>query len=156
MKKFNLILLLTVLVNACNQKSNIMEPNKIDDFLTSQVNSNKTPSVQYLFFDSKKIIHQFNYGYADIKDYPNAKTYYLKAVKLAIELDMKKHQAELLSKLGKVHLTSKKLKDAFKCFEESLNIAQELKDKQQETDLFIKEIGFMKIDLMIIKIRKLI
>jgi len=40
----------------------------IDQFLTSQVNLHKTPSVQYVFFDASNIIHRFQYGWADIKN----------------------------------------------------------------------------------------
>ncbi len=39
----------------------------VDSVLTEQIEENKTPSVQYLFFDKDQIIHQFRDGFADIK-----------------------------------------------------------------------------------------
>ena len=39
----------------------------IDAILRKQIEENKTPSVQYLFFDQDKIIHEFRDGFADIK-----------------------------------------------------------------------------------------
>jgi D-alanyl-D-alanine carboxypeptidase len=40
---------------------------KVDTLLIRQIEENKTPSVQYLFFDKNKIIHEFRDGFADIK-----------------------------------------------------------------------------------------
>ena len=40
---------------------------KVDSVLMEQIEKNKTPSVQYLFFDKDKIIHEFRDGFADIK-----------------------------------------------------------------------------------------
>lgn len=42
--------------------------NTADDILRRQVRDNKTPSVQYLFFDKDSIIHSFRDGFADIKN----------------------------------------------------------------------------------------
>lgn len=39
----------------------------VDTVLNKQIEEGKTPSVQYLFFDKDKIIHEFRYGLADIK-----------------------------------------------------------------------------------------
>jgi D-alanyl-D-alanine carboxypeptidase len=39
-----------------------------DSVLIQQIEENKTPSVQYLFFDKDSIIHQFRDGLADIKE----------------------------------------------------------------------------------------
>ena len=39
---------------------------KTDKILTEQVESNKTPSVQYLYFDADSIIKSFQMGLADI------------------------------------------------------------------------------------------
>ena len=42
--------------------------NRVDDFLTNQVNENKTPSVQYIIFNEDTVIHKFQSGLADIKN----------------------------------------------------------------------------------------
>jgi hypothetical protein len=39
----------------------------VDTVLNKQIEEGKTPSVQYLFFDKDKIIHEFRHGLADIK-----------------------------------------------------------------------------------------
>jgi D-alanyl-D-alanine carboxypeptidase len=39
----------------------------VDTVLIKQIEESKTPSVQYLFFDKDKIIHEFRHGFADIK-----------------------------------------------------------------------------------------
>jgi len=39
----------------------------VDSVLIEQIEENKTPSVQYLFFDKDKIIHEFRDGFANIK-----------------------------------------------------------------------------------------
>ncbi len=39
----------------------------VDTVLNKQIEESKTPSVQYLFFDKDKIIHEFRHGFADIK-----------------------------------------------------------------------------------------
>jgi D-alanyl-D-alanine carboxypeptidase len=39
----------------------------VDTILKKQIEENKTPSVQYLFFDKDKTIHEFRDGFADIK-----------------------------------------------------------------------------------------
>jgi D-alanyl-D-alanine carboxypeptidase len=40
----------------------------VDKVLIEQIEKNKTPSLQYLFFDKDRIIHQFRDGFADIKN----------------------------------------------------------------------------------------
>lgn len=40
--------------------------NETDEILTDQVNRNRTPSVQYFFFNQKSIIQSFRMGFADI------------------------------------------------------------------------------------------
>lgn len=42
--------------------------NEIDQFLIKLIEQNKTPSVQYRIFDVKTNIHNFQYGFADIKN----------------------------------------------------------------------------------------
>jgi CubicO group peptidase (beta-lactamase class C family) len=39
----------------------------VDSILSAEIEANKTPSVQYLFFDKDKIIHEFRDGFADIR-----------------------------------------------------------------------------------------
>ena len=51
---------------------------KIEKLLTLQVKSNKTPSVQYFYFDQYNILKSFQMGYADIanqKEVNSATTY---------------------------------------------------------------------------------
>lgn len=45
--------------------------NRIDEILKQQVKAHKTPSVQYVIFNKDSIIHQFNAGFADIKNQRN-------------------------------------------------------------------------------------
>jgi D-alanyl-D-alanine carboxypeptidase len=40
--------------------------NQIDRILTAEVDNHATPSVQYMFFNSDRIIHKFSYGDADV------------------------------------------------------------------------------------------
>jgi CubicO group peptidase (beta-lactamase class C family) len=40
---------------------------EVEKILIGQVKNNKTPSVQYLFFDRESVIKRFSYGYADIE-----------------------------------------------------------------------------------------
>ncbi|MGB5436967.1 MAG: serine hydrolase domain-containing protein [Maribacter sp.] len=42
--------------------------NEIDKTLTKLIEKNKTPSVQYVIFDTNDIIHKFQGGFADIKN----------------------------------------------------------------------------------------
>ena len=44
-----------------------MDIPEIDAILTTQVEKNKTPSVQHIIFDKNKVIHKFQSGLADIK-----------------------------------------------------------------------------------------
>jgi hypothetical protein len=39
----------------------------VDKILNKEIEENRTPSVQYLFFDKERVIHQFRNGFADIK-----------------------------------------------------------------------------------------
>jgi D-alanyl-D-alanine carboxypeptidase len=39
----------------------------INDFLVSQVENNKTPSIQYVFFDTDSIIYELRYGLSSVK-----------------------------------------------------------------------------------------
>jgi len=39
----------------------------INDFLKGQVNNKQTPSIQYAFFDTDSIIHEFRYGLSNVK-----------------------------------------------------------------------------------------
>jgi len=41
---------------------------EIDNILIKQVERNKTPSVQYIIFNTDSIIHRFQFGLADIKN----------------------------------------------------------------------------------------
>jgi len=41
--------------------------NEVDTFLIKQIKESKTPSVQYVFFDTETIIHRFQSGFADIR-----------------------------------------------------------------------------------------
>lgn len=41
--------------------------NAIDNILTEQIRRDKTPSVQYVFFNTEIVIHRFQAGFADIK-----------------------------------------------------------------------------------------
>jgi len=41
---------------------------EIDNILIKQVEKNKTPSVQYIIFNTDSIIHRFQFGLADIKN----------------------------------------------------------------------------------------
>jgi len=45
-----------------------METNEIDNILKTHVEKNNSPSVQYLFFNTDSVIHQFNYGLANVKE----------------------------------------------------------------------------------------
>ena len=45
-----------------------MDISEIDNILTTQVEKNKTPSVQYIIFDKENVIHRFQSGLADIKN----------------------------------------------------------------------------------------
>jgi D-alanyl-D-alanine carboxypeptidase len=40
----------------------------VDEVLIKEIKENRTPSVQYLFFDKNRLIHRFRDGFADIKD----------------------------------------------------------------------------------------
>lgn len=42
--------------------------NTVDQILNEQINRNKTPGIQYYFFDKDSVIHSFNGGFADIKN----------------------------------------------------------------------------------------
>ena len=42
--------------------------NEADHILARQISENKTPGVQYIFFDKDTIIHQFQAGLADVKN----------------------------------------------------------------------------------------
>jgi D-alanyl-D-alanine carboxypeptidase len=41
---------------------------EIDEILIRQVDEDHTPSVQYVIFDADRIIHRFNYGFADLEN----------------------------------------------------------------------------------------
>lgn len=41
---------------------------EIEHILRKQIESDKTPSLQYVFFDRHKILYQYYFGYADIKN----------------------------------------------------------------------------------------
>jgi len=40
----------------------------INDFLKSEVDNNRTPSIQYAFFDTASVIYKFHYGFSNIKN----------------------------------------------------------------------------------------
>lgn len=46
---------------------NLLNMKSINSFLKQQVDENRAPSIQYAFFDSASIIHEFQYGLSDIK-----------------------------------------------------------------------------------------
>lgn len=46
-----------------------MATTEIDSILKSQVDNNKSPSVQYVIFDTDRVIHKFEYGFAKIGDH---------------------------------------------------------------------------------------
>ncbi len=50
----------------CKEKTEKMK--YVDNILQEQIESNKTPSVQYVIFDKDSIIHRFKGAYADIKN----------------------------------------------------------------------------------------
>lgn len=50
---------------SCHSQTTI-QMDEIDKLLTEQVESNKTPSVQYLYFDQDSVIKSFQMGFADI------------------------------------------------------------------------------------------
>ena len=65
--KISLILLLTtVLINSCSSKTNKMTMNEIDNTLSKEITNDKTPSVQYYFFNKDSILKSFQMGFADI------------------------------------------------------------------------------------------
>lgn len=41
---------------------------EIDEILMKQVDEGRTPSVQYVIFNADRVIHRFNYGFADVKN----------------------------------------------------------------------------------------
>jgi D-alanyl-D-alanine carboxypeptidase len=42
--------------------------NTVDQILSEQIKKNKTPGIQYCFFDKNTVIHSYNGGFADIKN----------------------------------------------------------------------------------------
>lgn len=65
-------MLCLTLLNSCKsvKTRNIMD--EPDDILRSQVEKNKTPSVQYIIFSKDSVIHRFHSGFADIKNQKTA------------------------------------------------------------------------------------
>ena len=63
------ILVLLILTNLSCKTDKIENNMKtVDGLLNEQLSKNKTPGIQYYFFDTNSIIHSFNGGFADIKN----------------------------------------------------------------------------------------
>jgi len=54
-------------ISSCHSQTTI-QMDGIDKLLTEQVESYKTPSVQYLIFNQDSVIHEFQFGLSDIKN----------------------------------------------------------------------------------------
>ena len=67
--KYNVLFLILILFNNCCETKNTESNMKVvDNILKEQIGKNKTPGIQYYFFDSESIIYSFKGGYADIKN----------------------------------------------------------------------------------------
>lgn len=67
--KIPIILFLTMAFTpSCNAQTTKMNTNKIDNILLKQVKENKTPSVRYIIFNKDHVIHEFQFGFSDIKN----------------------------------------------------------------------------------------
>jgi len=59
------MIMVVVVISSCHSQTKI-QMDEIDKLLKEQVESNNTPSIQYLYFDQDSVIKSFKMGFADI------------------------------------------------------------------------------------------
>jgi len=65
--KTTMTIMIMLAISSCHSQTTI-QMDGIDKLLTEQVESYKTPSVQYLIFNQDSVIHEFQFGLSDIKN----------------------------------------------------------------------------------------